>query len=65
MFRVWVLGPSLGVLNLDIGIFTGVLDQDRGIYSGCSRFAMEAYPDPSSTSVGIVSQYFESRCDLL
>lgn len=65
VFRVWMLGPSLGVLNLDVGIFIGVLGQDVGIYSGCSRFAMEAYPDASSTSVGIFSQYFESRCDLL
>lgn len=65
VFRVWMLGPFLGGLNLDIGIFIGVLDQDVVIYSGCSGFMMEAYPDASSTSVGIFSQYFGSRCDVL
>lgn len=60
-----MLGPFLGGLNLDVGIFIGVLDQDVVIYSGCSRFMVEASPDASNTSVGIFSQYFESRCDVL
>lgn len=59
------VGTLSGCCPLDVGIFTEFLDRVVGIHSGCSRFAMEASPDVSGTSIGIFSECPESRCALL